>query len=154
MTSHRRALGGRAGADGWLNCDGVRFALPPRLRPDHDLYQHNPVRTPLTDPYSFDPHTVYGFPGPNADCNETYWSDRLEIEDYKRYAACWQQVRDQGGGDLGQNTQTVLRLFTDDAELRLLRIIRYCNAGGFSVYRYDVHSPKVAAAQKQGRRTP
>ena len=65
MTSHRRALGGRAGADGWLNCDGVRFALPPRLRPDHDLYQHNPVRTPLTDPYSFGPHTVYGFPGPN-----------------------------------------------------------------------------------------
>lgn len=129
----------------YLDFDGNRRC---RYGIDADLTQHNPVRTPVTHPYAFDPHTVDGHPGPNAECNETFYGDRLQAHDYDRYADCWRQVQaadPRASLTTCTGAQAFLRLYTEDPELRVLRIIRYCDAGGFSTYRYDVHSPKVAA---------
>lgn len=130
----------------YLDSDGNRRRC--RFGADADLNQHNPARTPGTHPYAFDPYTVDGHAGPNSECNETFYSDHLQTQDCRRYEDCWRQVQatyPRVSLTTCVGAQAFLRLYTEDPELRVLRIIRYCDAGGFSIYRYDVHSPKVAA---------
>lgn len=115
---------------------------------DADLPQHTPTRTPTTHPYGFDPHTVDGYPGPHPECNQTLYGDRLQAWDYTRYEGCLRRMKaeyPQLSLASCVGAQAFLVMFTGDSELRVLRVIRYCcTTSGFSIYRYDIHNPKIA----------
>jgi len=113
--------------------------------PDEDLRPSKPRRTKWSFPYSYDPFTVWGEPFPNAACNGSVYVDRLEEWDHKKFARLIEEVRVGephgrlfGEGCRGDLVQKFLRRWHDKPNLRLLRVIEYCNvATGYPTWRLD-----------------
>jgi len=121
--------------------------LPPA---DADLFRHDPPRTKQRHPYNYDPFTIWGAPRPSAECNDTNYTDRLEQEDHAKYALLSKKHYRSGGNAYerpfdaqnckGHLIEQFLRDWHNDPELKLLRVIEYCNAStGFPTWRLDFH---------------
>lgn len=98
---------------------------------DDDLTRCDPVRTPQTHPYNYDPFTIWG--GPNPSANGSEWTDRLQQWDYSKYKALSEKHFSNGSrpfsshGCQGELIQAFLRDFLDKPTLILTRVIEYCN---------------------------
>lgn len=134
------------------NYDGSLCDAWERVRPDRDadLQRHDPPWTKWDAPYSFDPYTIWGFAGPNKECNSTNWTDRLSEWDYDKYERIAKEVFPVGSQPFsdhncrGDLIQEFLRRYHDDPTIVLLRVIAYCNlSNGFPLWRLDYKTTKV-----------
>jgi hypothetical protein len=141
---------GRRRYDGSI-CEAWERINPER---DADLQRHDPPRTKASDPYSFDPYTIWGFAGPNPQCNATDWTDRLWEWNYAKCERLTKEVYPPGSmpfsdyGCRGDLIQEFLRRYHDDESIVLLRVIAYCNASnGFPLWRLDYKTSKAGHAR-------
>jgi hypothetical protein len=127
------------------------------LRPnddDADLIRHSPVWTKAGHPYAYDPFTIWGAPQPDARCNGSTYTDRMEQHDRKRYHALAE--RHYRGGDpvtyhrpfdshrcRGDLIEQFLREWEGDPDLTLIRVIEYCDvSNGYPTWRLDYVTSK------------
>jgi hypothetical protein len=122
-------------------------------RADEDLTQHDPPWTRHTHPYNYDPCTIWGEPRPNKACNGTVYTDRLEQWDRAKYACLARKHYRSGTNDFerpfdahnckGHLIEAFLRDWLEDPQLKLLRVVEYCNPGtGYPTWRLDFTSTK------------
>lgn len=103
----------------------------PRFDRDSDLQRSNPPRTRHSHPYSYDPFTIYG--GQGRDANGSVYTDRLYQWDHEKTRRIGAEVFGEKGYWFGQNlnpdlVQTFLRRWHDDDTIILTRVVEYCNA--------------------------
>lgn len=122
-----------------------------RPTPDSDLQRHDPPRSRISHPYSFDPHTIWGKPFPDRRCNATDYTDRLEQWDYAKYTRLIQKICASGARPFdgyncrGDLIEQFLREYHDDPTIKLLRVIAECNvATGYPLWRLDYRTERRA----------
>jgi hypothetical protein len=111
-----------------------------------------PVRkTKYTHPYSYDPFVVWRGEG---EANGSAYTDRLLQWDYDKH----NELRRRHFGDVAQlrwgtddpaKIEAFLRDFFDSPELRLVKVVEYCNvSNGYPCWRLDFFtpSPETSAA--------
>lgn len=119
---------------------------------DDDLMRHDPPWSKQSHPYCYDPFTIWGAPRPNKACNGTVYTDRLDQWDHakyeqlasKHYRSGYERPFDSYRCK-GHLIEAFLRDWFDDPELKLLRVIEYCDASsGYPTWRLDYTSKKAA----------
>lgn len=129
---------------------------------DQDLQRHDPPHTTSSHPYSYDPFTIWG--GPSKECNASDWTDRFDEWDYKKAEQLRSEIywvendagekvpqrpydRHRCRGDL---IETFLQKYLDDATIRLLRVVEFCNASsGYPTWRLDYKTTKLADEKRE-----
>lgn len=120
---------------------------------DADLMRRDPPWSKRDYPYCYDPFTIWGAPRPSKECNGTVYTDRLDQWDRNKYdqLACKHYRRGDNGYERpfdshnckGHLIEAFLRDWFDDPNLKLLRVIEYCNPGtGYQTWRLDYRSTK------------
>ena len=130
---------------------------------DADLARHDPPRVKRTHPYAYDPFTIWGDPFPSKQCNGTVYTDRLHQEDPDKYARLALKHYQSGGSDCdfarglgvrgaspnalrpfdsynckGELIEAFLRDWFDDQQMKLLRVVEYCDPhSGYETWRCD-----------------
>lgn len=124
---------------------------------DSDLQRSDPPREKhdFRYRYAYDPFTIWGNPGPNESCNGSEYVDRLEQWDYAKYGRISERFY-KGARPFddhncrGDLFEQFLREWFEDPDLKLLRVVEYCNrSSGYPTWRLDYHSPKFAVATKK-----
>jgi hypothetical protein len=123
---------------------------------DQDLLtRHNPPLSKEEYPYGYDPFTIWGEARAHKECNGSVYTDTLFRDDCDKYERLALKHYGHGGfeGDTvfssyackGPLIEAFLRDWFDDPELKLLRVIEYCNkSNGFHTWRLDFVQKKVA----------
>ncbi len=118
---------------------------------DLDLQRSDPPRTRSTHPYSYDPFTIWGAPQAHAECTDTNWTDRLQEWDYAKYQVLAKKHYPDMSRPFdsynckGTLIEQFLRDWHADPDLKLLRVIEYCNAAtGYPTWRLDIQQVKKA----------
>ena len=120
---------------------------------DEDLTRHDPPWTKQSHPYCYDPFTIWGEPRPNKTCNGTVYTDRLDGEDRAKYERLARKHYRSGGNSYerpfdshhckGHLIEEFLRDWMEDPQLKLLRVIEYCNPStGYQTWRIDFVTAK------------
>lgn len=131
--------------------NGHPLDLPITPLADDDLFRNDPPRTKQRYPYNYDPFTIWGTPHPSAECNSTNYTDRLEQEDRAKYTLLSKKHYRSASNIYerpfdsqnckGPLIERFLRDWHDDPELKLLRVIEYCNSfTGFKTWRLYFHT--------------
>lgn len=123
---------------------------------DKDLGRHDPPLTKREHPYNYDPFTIWGAPRPSAECNNTDYTDRLSQRDNAKYTRLSRKHYESGTNSYAQPfafdshnckgdlIERFLRDWYDDPELKLLRVVEYCNPySGYQTWRLDYRSTKA-----------
>ena len=131
---------------------------------DEDLQRHDPPWTKQSHPYNYDPFTIWGTPGPSAECNGTNYTDRLSQGDHAKYERLAKKHYRSGSDAYerpfdshdckGHLIERFLRDWHGDPELKLLRVVEYCHPyTGYQMWRLDYASPKEAKdAEKEAKK--
>lgn len=126
-------------------------------RGDEDLARHDPPWTKRDHPYDYDPFTIWGTPHPSNLCNNTDYVDRLRQWDGAKYDRLARKHYASGSSSYehpfdshdckGSLIERFMRDWYDDPELKLLRVVEFCNPyTGDQTWRLDYHSEKAKAA--------
>lgn len=115
---------------------------------DADLQRQDPPRTRMTHPYSYDPFTIWGKAEPDPCCNGSDYTDRLEEWDYKKFHEIAKETYVGGARPFnsqdcrGDLIEKFLRRYHNAPDLKLLRVIEYCNqSSGYPVWRLNYVTP-------------
>ena len=141
---------------GGIFLDGHPMETPPG---DEDLARHEPPWSKQSHPYAYDPFTIWGEPCKSKACNGSDYTDGLDEWDTSKYERLAKKHYRSGENSYerpfdahnckGALIEAFLRDWHDDPELKLLRVVEYCNAhSGYSTWRLDYASPKMAKAAK------
>lgn len=117
---------------------------------DSDLTRDDPIRTKQSHPYSYDPFTIWGYPGPSKKCNASDYTDRLHQWDYRKYDSIAREVYTEGARPFdshhcrGDLIEVFLQKYHNDPTIKLLRVIEYCDASsGYPTWRLDYVTTKA-----------
>lgn len=114
-----------------------------------DWRLRHPQWTPWSHPYNFDDYILWEKGQGKGDGSA--YSDRMQQWDWEKYQSCWKQAFDERQDFADpEKTTKFLRLYYDDPELELIRVIATVNhASGYPLWCFIW---KEGAAKKKARK--
>lgn len=116
---------------------GDRIIYPENQEPDLEV--STPRRTKQTNPYSYDPILVWKDFQTEEKANATIYHDRLYMWDNgTNKTDDLMKKHDMNGWTDSAKTEVFLRDYTNNQNLKLIRIVEYCHmSSGYPIWRMD-----------------
>ena len=108
---------------------------------EHGIYpSHMSWSLKASKPYSYEPFYVFKSSGK---VNGSVYSDRMQQWDYDKYKASAEKTDFKGYTKDPETVEAFLRAYFDEPELKLVRVIEYCNvSNGYPCWRVDYYTPE------------